>query len=264
METAPAASALYDHVASAHAETDRIARPYQQVADEIEAEIRTGRLVRGQKLPTERQLAAHFGVGRGVVREAVKVLGAMGLVEARQGSGIYIRNNPLPSLSRALTLSVQPDKESILSLFEFRAPLESLAAELAAARRTPAHLVTLRMWVEEGRAVAEANDFAAFDTMDARFHVAVAEASGNPYLHAVLGAVLPMRHIITYLIHHAPGPMLDTVEHHARLTNAIAAGDAARASALMRADVLGSAGAVRAALAARDAEGGSDGGNPDD
>jgi GntR family transcriptional regulator, transcriptional repressor for pyruvate dehydrogenase complex len=61
---------------------------YEQLVDQIQTGIRTGTLERGQRLPAERELSELFGVSRGVVREAVKVLAAMGLVESRQGSGI--------------------------------------------------------------------------------------------------------------------------------------------------------------------------------
>ncbi len=121
----------------ATAPANRVAgRSSAHIACEIEGEIRSGRFVRGQKLPTERELAMRFGVSRGVVREAIKSLGAIGLVEARQGSGIYVCDRLIASISRALTLSVQSDTASVLDLFVFREPLEVLAAECAARNRT--------------------------------------------------------------------------------------------------------------------------------
>lgn len=241
---------LYSQVSSPTAQADREPRPYERVAEQIEEEIRLGRLVRGQKLPTEQQLAAHFGVSRGIVREAIKALGAMGLVEAQQGSGIYVRNNPIPSLSRALTLSIRPDLASVLSLFEFREPLEVLAAELAARNRSADDIAALRHWVAEGRRAFAANDFAAFGLADEGFHTAVSEASGNPYLRVVLGAVLQMRHVVTYLIDHAYGSMAAAADVHGVIAEAIAAGDAETATSAMRGSVRGAAAALRAAIAA--------------
>ncbi|MGH2557596.1 MAG: FadR/GntR family transcriptional regulator, partial [Thermomicrobiales bacterium] len=103
-----------------------VTRSYEQVVEQIHDEIRSGALTAGQRLPTERELAESFGVSRGVVREALKVLASMGLVEARQGSGNYISANPVPSISRALILSATPDEQSMQALFEVREPMEIL------------------------------------------------------------------------------------------------------------------------------------------
>ena len=76
-----------------------LTRSYEQVVQQIQEGIRSGSLVPGQRLPTERELGESFGVSRAVVREALKVLAAMGLVESRQGSGNYFaptRSPPSP------------------------------------------------------------------------------------------------------------------------------------------------------------------------
>src|ERR671910_654816 len=87
-----------------------LTRSYEQVVEQIQDGIRSGTLVPGQRLPTERELGESFRVSRAVVREALKVLAAMGLVESRQGSGNYISAKPVPSISRALILSATPDE----------------------------------------------------------------------------------------------------------------------------------------------------------
>jgi DNA-binding FadR family transcriptional regulator len=251
--TRGAGTTLYSTVAGPLGDDSRERRPYARVVEQIEEEIREGRLVRGQKLPTEQQLAAHFGVTRGVVREAIKVLEATGLVAAQQGSGIYVRNDPIPALSRALTLSIRPDLASVLSLFEFREPLEVLAVELAAARHTASDLAAMRRWVEAGHAAVAADDFAAFGRADEGFHLAVVEASGNPYLRVVLGAVLQMRHVLAYMIDHAYGSMADGAVNHEGIMDAIVAGDGAAAARETRRGIHGAAAAIRAALATGEA-----------
>ena len=79
-----------------------VVRPYEQIVRQIQAAIRDNALVEGDRLPTERELAETFGVSRSVVREAIKVLSAQGMVESRQGSGLYVRNRPIESVSRAI------------------------------------------------------------------------------------------------------------------------------------------------------------------
>src|SRR5689334_712502 len=113
-----------------------VVRPYEQIVRQIQAAIRDEGLREGDRLPTERELAETFGVSRSVVREAIKVLAAQGMVESRQGSGLYVRNRPIESVSRAIVLSVLPEGDAVEQLFEFRRLLEADAARLAARRAT--------------------------------------------------------------------------------------------------------------------------------
>ncbi len=238
---------------------DRVGgRSFAHIAREIEGEIRNGALMRGQKLPTERELAARFGVSRGVVREAIKSLAAIGLVEARQGSGIYVCDRLIASISRALTLSVQSDTASVLDLFVFREPLEVLAAECAARSRTETDLATLAYWVAAGDRAAADNDYPAFCIADEQFHTTVSVASGNAYVRAVIGAVLHMRHIVSALTDPRFGSVRDGARTHTAIAAAIAARAPEAAGAAMRADVRGYADALRAILAETDAAAESD------
>src|SRR5215207_9902345 len=120
-----------------------VVRPYEQIVRQIQEAIRDNALTEGDRLPTERELAETFGVSRSVVREAIKVLSAQGLVESRQGSGLFVRNRPIESVSRAIVLSVSPDLMSVERLFEFRKLLEVDAARLAATRATPEQIAAL-------------------------------------------------------------------------------------------------------------------------
>jgi GntR family transcriptional regulator, transcriptional repressor for pyruvate dehydrogenase complex len=227
---------LYESSATGTAEADRQSRPFERIAREFAEQIRAGRLVRGQKLPTEREMGEHFGVSRGVIREAVKMLDAMGLVESRQGSGIYVRNNPIPSISRAMTLSVTPDEQSIAALFEFRAILEASAAERAAKRRTESDCHALDVTVIEGLAAARAGDAARWHAVDNRFHRAVADASGNPYLGVAIDAVREMQVGVIQMIRELGGSP-PAAEHHRAIAAAIVASDPSAAAERMRAHI---------------------------
>ena len=110
-------------------------RSYEQVVEQLTERIHSGEFRPNQRLPTERELGELFGVSRGVIREAIKVLASVGLVESRQGSGTYVTANLTPTVSRALVLSAKPEEGSLLSLMELRQSTEVLAARLAAARR---------------------------------------------------------------------------------------------------------------------------------
>ena len=228
-----------------------VTRSYEEVVRQIEHALSEGRFVRGQKLPTERELASTFGVSRGVVREAIKVLGTMGLVESRQGSGVYVRNNPVPTVSRALTLSVAPDEESVYRLFEFREPLEILAARYAAKRGSEEQFEEIRREAAATVEAAAAEDHETFGIADWRFHDAVSEASGNPYLSVIMGAVRQMQQEVARLLARQSGVMATAAKQHTRIVEAIMSGDSERASAAMREHIRYSASSLQAIVAAR-------------
>lgn len=211
-----------------------VQRSYEQVARQIEAQIRAGDLAPGAKLPPERAMGERFGVSRGVVREAIKVLSTMGLVESRQGSGIYVRNNPIPSISRALTLSVSADAASILRLFEFREEIESLAARAAARRRTNEQLGAMRRALDANAASLADTDWDAFGETDHDLHLAIAAAADNPYLYAVISATRQMQRDVMRIVARRSGVLAVAVAQHRRVVAAISGRDAMAAAVAMR------------------------------
>lgn len=228
-----------------------VTRSWEQVAEQIRERIRDGTLRPGQRLPTERELGESFGVSRPVVREALKVLGATGWVETRQGSGTFVSADPKPSLSRAFTLRAAVDDPSVLGLHEVREPLDGLAARRAAERRTPEQAADLMALAEESAAAAAADDVIAFSQADDRFHDLLCAAAANPYLAEVLGSV---RHLLTDVsarVVRIPGSALVASEQHRRIAAAVAAGDGLAAATAMAAHVRYSADALAGVLAAR-------------
>jgi GntR family transcriptional repressor for pyruvate dehydrogenase complex len=210
-----------------------VVRPYEQIVTQIQGAIRDGQLTRGARLPTERELAESFGVSRSVVREAVKVLGAMGLVESRQGSGLYVRNDTIQTVSRAFILSVSPDAESVDRLFEFRQGLEAEACRLAAARRTDAHLAAMTDVLARIDPADTTEDWETFGHVDVQFHMLVAEASGNPYLQVAIATARDMQSDVVGLFAARAGSMLQAMTHHRTVLDAIRERDAEGAATTM-------------------------------
>lgn len=231
-----------------------VVRSYEQVVRQICDRIRAGELLPGQKLPTEQALSESFGVSRAVIREAIKVLASLGMVESRQGSGTYVAANPIPSISRALTLSATADEDSVLRLFEVREPLETAAARLAALRRNEAHIAIIRKHAEETAAAAANDDVPAFGTADHAFHRAVAEAANNPYLAVIISAVRELQSDAVSLIVRLAGSLPVAAEHHRRVAEAIADGRADDAAAEMATHVRYSMDAAREILSRPPAE----------
>ncbi|MGH2533414.1 MAG: FadR/GntR family transcriptional regulator [Thermomicrobiales bacterium] len=227
-----------------------VTRSYEQVVEQIHDGIRSGALTPGQRLPTERELGESFGVSRGVVREALKVLASMGLVEARQGSGNYISANPVPSISRALILSATPDEESLLALFELREPMEVLAAHHAAARRSAEQALAIIAAAEDSRRAARDGDLTSFADGDNRLHQAVCDAAGNPYLATIIGAVREILSQGLLLAVGVAGRLPDAGEQHVAIAEAIARGDVDAAGDAMGQHVRYTAGAMHDMIAA--------------
>ncbi|MEZ4506657.1 MAG: FadR/GntR family transcriptional regulator [Thermomicrobiales bacterium] len=229
-----------------------VVRPYEQIVRQIQDAIRDRSLSEGDRLPTERELAETFGVSRSVVREAIKVLSAQGLVEARQGSGLYVRNRPVDSVSRAIVLSVSPDLGSVDRLFEFRSMLEVDAARLAAARASDEQIVAFRQIVAGYRPGPEGEpNWESFSFVDNTLHEAIAEAAGNPYLSVMVESVRQLMQDIVVLIADHPGSIDEAMRHHRRIVEAIALRDPDLAARAMDEHVAYSANVVQTQVAKR-------------
>lgn len=149
-----------------------------RTAARLLAKIREDGLAPGTRLPSEQAMSEHFGVSRTVLREAIGQLKADGILSSRKGSGTFICSEepqPSPLEDAATEQSVQ----SLLNLIEVRRGLESETAALAALRRTPGQLAEIEhalRRIEE----AVAGGVSGVEE-DVRFHLSIAEATGNPY-----------------------------------------------------------------------------------
>jgi len=161
-------------------------RLYQQVAGTIMGSIEAGKYRPGERLPSERELAALFGVSRPTIREAMIALEIRGLAEIRHGSGIYVTDQ-LPAQAGAGDLDI-----GAFELTEARRLFEGEAAALAATTVTDGCLEELKGVVAEMAAENERKEqsWAA----DRRFHVAIARATRNTAIAQVIENLLDLRH----------------------------------------------------------------------
>ncbi|WP_446040631.1 FadR/GntR family transcriptional regulator [Streptomyces sp. SID1121] len=155
-----------------------------QVADVLLERLRAGEWPLGHKLPGETTLAAQLGVGRSTLREAIRELSGKGILDSRQGSGVYVT-----------ALDVPEDREAVLrhasigSVIEARIAIEAEAAGLAAARRTPADLRTMRRALRERRTDGRSID--AHVDADMAFHRTVVLAAHNDVLTELFDGFVP-------------------------------------------------------------------------
>jgi GntR family transcriptional regulator, transcriptional repressor for pyruvate dehydrogenase complex len=149
-----------------------------QVSQALLARIESGQLKPGEKLPAEAVLAPEFGVSRTVVREAISRLKHGGLLESRQGSGVFVSLQPA---IRPLKIddSVIESREALLHIVELRRAIESETAALAAQRHSKNQLAEIEAAFRAiDTEVAAGGDGVAADI---GFHRAIAQATGNPY-----------------------------------------------------------------------------------
>ncbi len=166
---------------------------YQMLADELRADITSGRLQPGERLPPEPELCVKTGVSRSTVREALRLLASQHLIVTTRGvtGGSFVAHPDAEQLADGLatgfTLLTQSHGVGLADLLELRRALEVPAAGLAAVRRNDDHLSEIR-----GALFDPAVD--DFDTMlaaHAAFHMAIAKATGNPLFELV---VRPLYH----------------------------------------------------------------------
>jgi GntR family hexuronate regulon transcriptional repressor len=157
---------------------------YQQIARQIAAAIAGGRYAPGDKLPSERELADDLGVSRPTIRDAMIALEFQGLVEARQGSGVYVSSTPQDPECAA-----EP-QISALELVEALRLFEGEACALAAVIITAEQLALL-----DGLATHMAEDIASdeIESLEQEFHLAIARDTGNAAIEAGVSDLWALR-----------------------------------------------------------------------
>jgi GntR family transcriptional repressor for pyruvate dehydrogenase complex len=211
---------------------------YELVAERILELIAESGMRPGDRMPTENDLAAQLGTSRTVVREAVKILSALGRVSAQKGRGLYVADDQGMLGSTGWGGFFLPtDLDHVYMLFEFRRVQESAASRLAATRATPAELRTIESAAEMCREGHVTGRSELFDRGDDDFHAGVAAASHNAFLQAAVREARRLQHqsSIIGLQGAVGGHAEEAVEEHAAIYRAIRDGDpdaAARAAAV--------------------------------
>ncbi|MGC4107776.1 MAG: FadR/GntR family transcriptional regulator [Thermomicrobiales bacterium] len=211
-----------------------VTRSYEQIVKQIHDAIRTGSLARGARLPTERELSDTFGVSRSVVREAVKVLVAQGIVASRQGSGTFVVDSPAPFVSRTIMLDVPMEESAIEQLIEFREVLDTLAAHRAALHRSDEQLAAIFRAVDLSIQGAEHDDLARFAEGDLLFHSSIDQAAANVYIAIASSSVRQTQSEMSRLYAEDQGSFMVASGQHRAIAEAIRDRDANRAEQLMR------------------------------
>lgn len=149
--------------------------------------IAEGSLLPGDKLPSEGELCQRLGVARGSVREAIRMLAALGVLETRRGSGSYVSALRPADLISGLSLTVDLlPLDAIIELVELRRPLEAHAASIAAGRGDEEEI---RAIAELAERIADCADVEESALLDHEFHMRIASLAGNAALVSLLNVV---------------------------------------------------------------------------
>ncbi len=214
------------------------------IAERILQAIESQKLRPGDRLPSERDLAARLGTSRPSLREALRSLRASGHVDIRHGSGVYVAD---PRNSRALRDAIASEELTLTELFDMRELLEVPATAWAARNQDQALLakVTEAYHELDRCSRAEEVDWQELRKLDAAFHLRIVEAAGNRFLtrtQSVLQDILARGMQTTLRL---PGRLEQSRRDHARIHDAIVAGDPAAARRAAKTHING---ARRAAL----------------
>ncbi|WP_420822864.1 FadR/GntR family transcriptional regulator [Sphingomonas solaris] len=211
-------------------------RLHGAIARKLGTAILAGEFAPGSLLSSEVEFSEALGVSRGAYREAVQVLTAKGLVESRPKAGTRIlpreRWNLLDPEVLAWAFAGEPDVHFVHNLFELRAVVEPAAAAFAAERRNRDDLKLMKDALANMRRHSLATD--AGRAADRDFHDAILRATGNDAMMALSASIGAAVNWTTQYKQRARGLPRNAIPDHAKVYEAILAGDAAAASAAMR------------------------------
>ena len=199
----------------------------EQVANRILAMIKSGNLKSGDRLPTEQQMGIAFGISRPPLREALKALTLMGVLESRQG-GRYTVTDLSPSrLVAPFNVMLAIADYDVHEHFEARAVVDLELVRLCAERARPEQRQRILALAVDGRAFHE--DPVAFRLLDIEFHQALNDGAGNRLLSALAQGLYDVALDVRREASAMPGVIVKSVAQHCEVAEAVAAGDAAAA-----------------------------------
>jgi GntR family transcriptional repressor for pyruvate dehydrogenase complex len=204
---------------------------YEEVAKQIERLI-LKKLKPGDKLPSERELAETLRVSRSSIRDAIRGLELMGLVEPRQGAGTIVRETSVEALVNPFANALKRRQEMVSELLDFRKMLEPPLAARAAAHASPDDVSEMEEILQR-QAEKQGQGEPAVDE-DTEFHYGIALASGNSVVLKVLDIVMDQLRETRERSLQVEGRPQKSLAGHRRILAAIKRHDAEAAKAAMR------------------------------
>ncbi len=204
---------------------------YEMVIEQIKDIVKKGELRSGDKLPSERELCDKLEVSRASIREALKSLQMLGLIESKHGEGNFINENFENSLLEPLSIVFLLLGSKGDDVLQLRKIIEPETAALAAKNITDEQLMELKDIMEE---LNNASDGEVSASLDKRFHYKIAQASGNHLISTVMFSMSSLieKYIENSNVHNSNKEMVKT--NHEEIWRALKAHDADAAAAAIR------------------------------
>jgi len=210
-------------------------RVKEQIVEQLRDQIVRGAWPPGSKIPSENELTRRLGVSRVSLREALQNLASLGLVEARQGGGTFVKEYSGEILFNPLFPMLALDKTDVLDVLEYRRIVEKGTAALVAAKAGDKEREELEAAYKE--MTRQKKDVHAFARADLDFHLALARATGNPIVIKVNDIIRNILSVSMDEVVLALG-VSDGLSFHRRILDAIKAGNAVLAESLMDEHIL--------------------------
>jgi len=207
-----------------------------RVSEEITGQVRdlitSGRLKVGDRLPAERDLAKILQVGRSTVREAIRAMESLGILEARPGEGTFLVSNPSEQRPDPITANAFKSWDNQRKLFEVRMVIEPDLAALAARRATFDHIVKMRETLRDQEVLVKQGDSGL--KADSLFHFLLAEAAGNDILFRIMDSLMDFLRETREASLHTSGRSARSLKQHKAILRAIEMRDPLAAEKRMR------------------------------
>lgn len=200
----------------------------------------------GDLIPSEKELAIRFQVGRSTVREAIKSLVVLGVLEARAGEGSFIREPTSELLSGAFRWGLLLSEGNLEDFVDVRVLVEVECARRATANRTDALIAQLEASLED--MMAEPMNHDAVMESDTRFHLAIAHAARNPIFENVGSTIQSIVRIWYPKTYYIPETRSRTLAEHRAIAEAIASGESDAAGDAMRSHLVAAGQRLRTLL----------------
>jgi GntR family transcriptional regulator, transcriptional repressor for pyruvate dehydrogenase complex len=193
----------------------------KKVVDYIKELIMEKKLVKGEKLPSEREMSEKLSISRNTVREAYQILATLGYVEIKHGQGVFVSNESASVDKWAAAFFVKTDQ--IIELFEMRRVLETQSVKWAAENASEDQVKKLKDHVEHSyKLIQEKSNEYLIAKADQEFHLMLAEFSGNSILYRIMHNLIDLLKEVRKEAMEIPGRQKRSIEEHERIVASVA------------------------------------------
>jgi len=235
--------------------------PKMRLADRVASDLQNMIFTKyqpGDKLPVENELAQLFSVSRVTVREAIRQLNTMGIVDVRQGEGTFVEQLTPSSFMRPMLPMLTLSDVDLADIFEVRMLIECRAAEYATQRATDEEIAQLKATLEEMEEAALAGDIRLHNEIDVRFHNEIAKCSHNQVITVICELITELIKESVFYSCSVPSHIVNSVVYHNRIYHALVERNASEVKQAMSEHLAGGLSFVLETREAKSAPAGAD------